>query len=147
MIEEKSESMGFLFSKVSRLHKHYESILLDKLGLHFGQPPVLFLLWNEDGQTQTDIGRRLMLTPATVTLTLRRMERDGWIERRPDSRDMRVSRVYLTEKGRVVQDKVVQTLDDVENNTFVNFSKDDLNLLKDSFLKIKANLAKVDRPY
>lgn len=146
MDNNENETVGFLFSKVSRLHRHYETILLESLDLHFGQPPVLFALWSEDGQTQTDLGRKLALTPATITLTLRRMERDGWVVRRQDSRDMRVSRVYLTEKGWSVQNKVKEILSTVESNTFDGFTEADLDYLRNAFLKIKANLGKVDKP-
>jgi DNA-binding MarR family transcriptional regulator len=33
------------------------------------------------------------------------MERDGWVMRRPDPNDQRVSRVYLTEKARVLHEE------------------------------------------
>ena len=40
------------------------------------------------------------LSPATMTVTLKRMERAGLIEREMDGRDQRILRVHLSEEGK-----------------------------------------------
>lgn len=49
--------------------------------------------------TPTVLTRTLMLSPAGMTARLDRLERDGYIERRPDPDDRRSSLVVLTEAG------------------------------------------------
>jgi DNA-binding MarR family transcriptional regulator len=57
-------------------------------------------LEREDGQTLAALSRRLLVTAGNLTGLVDRAERDGVVERRADPRDRRLSRVYLTPKGR-----------------------------------------------
>jgi DNA-binding MarR family transcriptional regulator len=54
----------------------------------------------EDGQTLASLSRRMLVTAGNLTGLVDRAERDGVVERRADPRDRRLSRIYLTEKGR-----------------------------------------------
>jgi DNA-binding MarR family transcriptional regulator len=54
----------------------------------------------EDGQTLAALSRRMLVTAGNVTGLVDRAERDGVVERRSDPVDRRLSRVYLTSKGR-----------------------------------------------
>jgi DNA-binding MarR family transcriptional regulator len=57
-------------------------------------------LEREDGQTLAALSRRMLVTAGNLTGLVDRAERDGVVERRADPRDRRLSRVYLTAKGR-----------------------------------------------
>jgi DNA-binding MarR family transcriptional regulator len=57
-------------------------------------------LLREDGQTLAGLSRRMLVTAGNLTGLVDRAERDGVVVRRPDPADRRLSRVYLTEKGR-----------------------------------------------
>ena len=85
------ESPGFLLAQVCRLHHTRAQAMLEALGLYRGQPPVLHFLHEEDGLTHSALAVRLNVTPATVTKMLQRMENAGWVIRRPDAVDQRVS--------------------------------------------------------
>ena len=50
--------------------------------------------------SQRDVARTLRLSPATVAVSLKTLERDGYINRTADERDQRRNRVTLTDKGR-----------------------------------------------
>jgi DNA-binding MarR family transcriptional regulator len=54
----------------------------------------------EDGQTLAALSRRMLVTAGNLTGLVDRAERDGVVERRPDPADRRLSRVYLTHRGR-----------------------------------------------
>ncbi len=57
-------------------------------------------LEREDGQTPAELSRRMLVTAGNLTGLVDRAERDGVAERRPDPSDRRLSRVWLTDKGR-----------------------------------------------
>ena len=73
---------------------------LAEVGLYRGQPPIMALLHKRDGMSQKEMARALNLSPATMTVTLKRMERAGLIEREMDGRDQRILRVHLSEEGK-----------------------------------------------
>jgi DNA-binding MarR family transcriptional regulator len=57
-------------------------------------------LEREDGQTLAALSRRMLVTAGNLTGLVDRAERDAVVERRADPRDRRLSRVYLTSRGR-----------------------------------------------
>ena len=66
-------------------------------------------LEREDGQTPAALSRRMLVTAGNLTGLVDRAERDGVAERRPDPSDRRLSRVWLTEKGRQLVQSLLPT--------------------------------------
>lgn len=72
-------------------------------GLTSAQFNVLMLLKHQagrDGLTQTRLGEMLLVHRSNVTGLVDRMEREGWVERRPAPGDRRVNLIALTGAGR-----------------------------------------------
>ncbi|MGD8967436.1 MAG: MarR family transcriptional regulator, partial [Anaerolineae bacterium] len=104
-------SLDHLLIQICRLLHSRGRTEFRALGLHRGQPPVLLALWEEQGRTHSEIAEYLHVTPATVTKMLQRMEKAGFVARKPDTEDARVSRVYLTQAGREVRSDLQRVLD------------------------------------
>ncbi len=137
-------TLDFLLSQVCHHHHFRANALLEALGLYRGQPPVLFALWDQEGLTHTELAERLQNTPATITKMLQRMEKAGFVQRRPDASDQRVSRVYLTETGRAIRARVQAVWDMMEADTFAGFSDEERLLLRAFLQRIRQNLIKVN---
>jgi DNA-binding MarR family transcriptional regulator len=138
-----AESLDSLFAQTCRLKHARIHTLLEALGLYRGQPSVLQALWEQEGLMHTELARRLQVQPATITRMLQRMERSGFVKRRPDPDDQRVSRVYLTEAGRAVRADVQQVWRRLEEEAFAGFTLEERVLLRRSFLHIRENLLRV----
>ncbi len=134
------ESIDFLLAQVCRLHHSRARTLLEEFGLFRGQPPLLFALWEEEGLTHSELAEHLHVQPATITKMIKRMERAGFIERRQDAEDQRVSRVYLTDAGKNIRDAVEGVLRELEKQTFAGFSSEEHTLLNQFLLRIRDNL-------
>lgn len=137
------ETIDFLLANVGHLHRTRIQQLFEQLGLHQGQPPLLRALWKEEGQTHTELARRLKVTPATITKMLQRMEKAGFLTRRPDPQDQRVSRVYLTEAGRAVKGEAEKLFRRIEEETFAGLTGQERDLLRGLLLRLRANLTAV----
>ncbi len=75
---------GFLVKDVSRLWvRHFEQRAV-QLGMSLTQCKVLVFLSRNEGATQARLAELSDTDPMTLVRVLDRMERDGWIERRPD---------------------------------------------------------------
>jgi DNA-binding MarR family transcriptional regulator len=138
-----AESLDSLFAQACRLKHARIHTLLEALGLYRGQPSVLQALWEQEGLMHTDLARRLQVQPATITKMLQRMEKAGFVERRPDPDDQRVSRVYLTEAGQAVRADVQQVWRQLEEEAFAGFTLEERVLLRRFFLQIRENLKRV----
>jgi DNA-binding MarR family transcriptional regulator len=138
-----AESLDSLLAQICRLKHSRIHTLLEALGLYRGQPSVLQALWEQEGLMHTELARRLQVQPATITKMLQRMEKAGFVERRPDPDDQRVSRVYLTGAGRAVRADVQQVWRQLEEEAFAGFSPEEQALLRRFFLQIRENLNRV----
>lgn len=137
------ESLHTLFLQVLRYHFLRYHHLLGRIGLHRGQPLVLALLWEQDGRTQGEIAEKLCLRPATVTVVLRRMEKAGLLERRNDPEDLRIVRVYLTERGRALEKDVKRIHRMLEKECFARFTPEEKALLREFLTRMRDNLQAV----
>jgi len=143
-----SESIDSLLAQICRLHHARAHTLLEILGLYRGQPPMLRALWKQEGLTHSELAATLHVQPATMTKMVQRMEKAGFVERKSDPDDHRVSRVYLTDAGRDVQTQVKQVWRALENETFAGFTMEERVLLRRFFLQMRENLLQVteDKP-
>ena len=88
-----------LYSASLAMTKLYKP-LLDEMGLTYPQYLVLLALWEQDGQTVSELGQRLHLDSGTLTPLLKRMEAADWLMRLRDTADERRVLIRLTAAGR-----------------------------------------------
>ncbi len=137
------DTLDFLLANICHLHRARVQQLFEALGLYQGQPPLLRQLWEQEGLTQSELAARLKITPATVTKMLQRMEKTGFIRRCPDAGDQRISRVYLTDAGRAIQQRVEEVFRTLEAETFANLTLEESLLLRRLLLQLRENLTQV----
>ncbi|KMO27504.1 MarR family winged helix-turn-helix transcriptional regulator [Methylobacterium aquaticum] len=95
-----------LYAASHRMTKCYRP-LLERLGLTYPQYLVLIVLWESDGLTVSDIGRRLRLDSGTLTPVLKRLEAAGFVRRTRRQADEREVEISLTDEGQALQDAAV----------------------------------------
>jgi len=79
--------------------------ILDELGLTYTQWIIIVALWEADGQTVKSLGEKLFLESNTLTPILKKLEGDGYLQRRRDAADERQVIVSLTPAGRALREK------------------------------------------
>lgn len=87
-----------LYAAAHRMTKSYRP-LLERLGLTYPQYLVLLVLWEQDGVTVSEIGRRLRLDSGTLTPVLKRLESAGFLLRTRRQSDEREVEIALTPEG------------------------------------------------
>jgi DNA-binding MarR family transcriptional regulator len=101
------EGLGYLVNRAARTMAQQLAEELRPTGVGIGQWAVLLFLWAGDGLTQAELSRVVAIEPPTMVRTIDRMVRDGLVERRRDRSDARVSRIYLTPRGRSLRDELI----------------------------------------
>ncbi len=119
------DNPGKIFGDVTRLHflKIHQTVSSIELGK--GQPPILGYLIDHDGCIQSDIAKREHKAPATVTVMLQTMEKNGLIERRSSEEDHRTVRVYITDKGREAHEKSESALKQMDDEIYAVFTDEE----------------------
>lgn len=90
--------VGSIVHDVARLMRVSFERRIRDLGLTRTQWWVISSLLRMDGATQTELATYLQMERSPVAKVLEILERDGWLQRRPDPTDRRVKRVYCTDR-------------------------------------------------
>ena len=133
-------TVGYSLAMACKLHRQRAEVLLSEIGLHVGQEMLLTGLWGNEGITQTELAEYVEIQPATVTNMLQRLEREGIVERKPDLQDQRISRVYTTQKGREMEERVQHQWARLEQESFGGFNVEEKVLLRRLLLQVYQNL-------
>lgn len=76
---------------------------------------IIICLAHGDGITQLDLVKKTHLSPPTVSITVKKLEKLGYISRVSDSVDGRAVRVYLTDKGRELDNSALDAIHNINN--------------------------------
>lgn len=134
------ETIDHLLAQVCRLHHARARMLFHTMGLYRGQPPLLHALWERDGLTQTELAELLRVTPATITKSVQRLERTGFVVRKADPEDQRVSRVWLTDAGRAVHEDIQAAFRTMAEEIMAGLGMEERTVLKRLLAQIRDNL-------
>jgi DNA-binding MarR family transcriptional regulator len=135
------ESLNFQFIQLAKEHRQRAEEALSQLGLHVSQELFIFVLWQEDGLSQSELAARLRVELPTVTKAVQRMERAGLLIRQDDEKDTRVSRVYLTEQGRALHAPALTMWRDLEARMLQGMTEIEQALLRRLLQQMVSNLS------
>lgn len=134
------DSFSYLLVHVCKAHRGALADALAEVSLYPGQEMILIQLWEEDGLNQSQLIGDCRVEAPTLTKALHRMEKAGLVERRRDSQDARVSRVYLTKRGRSLQESVSRCWAEVETRMLSELTVEEKILLRRLLMHIRDSL-------
>ncbi|MBB3611065.1 MarR family winged helix-turn-helix transcriptional regulator [Rhizobium sp. BK602] len=109
-------------------------------GLYAGQDGVILALAASDGLPAGTLAQKLGVKAPTMTRTIGRMEAQGFVERRPDAEDARLTKVYLTETGRNSVGEIESSAAACDELATRGFSEKDVRSLVRLLKAIEGNL-------
>jgi DNA-binding MarR family transcriptional regulator len=92
------------------------------------------------GITQLDLVNATHLRAPTISVILKNLEAEGLVERKRDKDDLRILRVYLTEKGRDVDRNNIERVKATDTRALLGISEDEAEELMRLLKKIRDNL-------
>lgn len=113
---------------------------LEKLGLTYTQYVVMMVLWEDGGMTEGDLGKKVYLDSGTLAPLLKRMEKQGIINRvRPDDNERKLF-ISLTEKGEAMKEQALDVPKAM--NGCIDLPEDELRELKRLLDKAVSGMSK-----
>ena len=111
---------------------------LEELNLTYTQYIVMMVLWEYGEMTEGDLGRIVHLDSGTLAPLLKRLEKQGYVNRtRPDDNERKLL-ISLTEDGDLLRDKALEVPCKVSDS--LKLSEDDLTQLKALLDKLMLNM-------
>jgi MarR family transcriptional regulator, transcriptional regulator for hemolysin len=136
----RKDLIGTQFQDVARLRIFCYNALLKDSEITATQSRVMIALFEEEGIIQGDIARIIGIRAVTVGGIVDRMEAKGWIERRPDAKDRRANRIWVTPKGRDLEGVINSCREQVNDLSLKGVKAKDLGVVLDAMEIIRSNL-------
>ena len=136
------ESLIFLTNRIGRMlaAQMRKQEVLQQYDLMPQDIGLLVDLWAEDGLKQQDLAFSIIKDKATITRMLDRLEERNIVVRVPDVADKRTKRIYLTHKGKQLEQEVWPTAQEVVAHATNNVSEDELKVCKKVLFQIYQHL-------
>ena len=134
-----------LFRRLDKFHRHAMDAALASVGLaEMGQPMLLIIL-DRNGKngvvpSQKELADQLHVSPATVTVSLRSLERQGYVTKLSDENDMRRKPIALTEKGREALEKLETVYEAIDRGMYAGFSDEERDIIAEYYRRMITNL-------
>lgn len=134
---------GYLISRIKQVGGRRFDRMLDEAGIdafNGAQGRILYVLWQEDGVTISQLSSRTSLANTTLTSMLDRMEQGGLIRREPSPTDRRAMLIRLTDAARALKadyDRISQQMTDLY---YIGFTEAEVRQFEDYLARVLDNL-------
>ncbi|MEM8744365.1 MAG: MarR family transcriptional regulator [Pseudomonadota bacterium] len=132
--------LAFLIQDAARLQRTVFDRRVRKLGFTRTQWLVLRRLQSQPGVSQSELAEMLEIEKATAGRLIDRLEENGWLERRADSTDRRVNRIYLTEAGLKIHDTIGPLAEAMVEDELSGLNRKEREQLTDLLIEVKKRL-------
>jgi len=142
---EKLRKGGFLITKIRQLSQQIFDKLLKEYKIDeisAAQGRVMFPLWREDNMAFQDLKKKAMLSKATLSYMLDKLEEAGHIERIRSEEDKRTIYIKLTKRNKALQDKFVQVSNEMRDIFYSDFAEEEIDEFEAYLERLLDNLTK-----
>lgn len=123
---------------LSKLMRQAFNEAVAEQGLFSGQEDIILTLVMNEGLTLSELSKILDVSNATASVSVKRMEKSGFIMKKPDKSDARITRLYPTEKAKATTDKIKSHMDEMEKRIKTNMTEteaEQLSMLLESAIQ------------
>lgn len=136
---------GFLISKIKQIQGRVFEKLLAEHGIsefNGAQGRILFVLWERDGITISELSEKTGLAKTTLTAMLDRLEKIGHIQRKSDPADRRALKIVLTPEARGLKSQYDAVSAEMNEIFYGGFSDEEILAFEAYLGRVLENLLK-----
>jgi len=133
---------GFYLTQIKQLQDRLFSKLLTKYGLDFSssQGRILFVLWNENHLTMSEIGKKTSLANNTLTNVIDRMVKQNYLVREVNPKNRREVIISLTDFAISLKEKNEEVSQEMTKIFYENFNEEEIITFEETLEKLLNNL-------
>lgn len=124
----------------NKLHKMYLERELNCSGVFRSQHQILMYIARFPKASQKDIAEHQHVSTATIAVSIKKLEKGGYIHRAMDEADNRFNQICITPKGKEIVDGSVKVFQKVEKTLFNTFTEEELLLFENFMDRVRLNL-------
>lgn len=128
------------YIQISRLHRSMMEYRLEGTGVHRSQHQILMYVSDNPNVSQKDLAGMYGVSGATIAVSLKKLEKGGYIKRLVDEKDNRCNQICITDKGKKVVEDSTRIFRCTERCMFEGFSEKDMEVLGKLLDRVYGNL-------
>lgn len=133
-------NIGARIGFISRKSKNYFNQVVSEEGLFAGQHHIIMMLERVGCATVSQIAEEMRTTSATASVSIKRLEKAGFVEKRSSESDARITKIYLTDKALAVTQRIKSKMDEAEESLTQGLTQEEKYLLSDLLDKVVNNI-------
>lgn len=133
-------NIGARIGFISRKSKNYFNQVVSEEGLFAGQHHIIMMLERVGCATVSQIAEEMRTTSATASVSIKRLEKAGFVEKRSSESDARITKIYLTDKALAVTQRIKAKMDEAEESLTQGLTQEEKYLLSDLLDKVINNI-------
>ena len=133
-------SIGARIGFISRKSKNYFNQVVSEEGLFAGQHHIIMMLERVGCATVSQIAEEMRTTSATASVSIKRLEKAGFVEKRSSDSDARITKIYLTDKALAVTQRIKAKMDEAEESLTQGLTQEEKYQLSDLLDKVVNNI-------
>lgn len=134
---------GFLISQIKQLQGRVFERMLKESGIdafNGAQGRILYVLWEKERLTISEIGHLTSLAKTSLTSMLDRMEESGLVERRTDKNNRRQIIISITDKARNYKEEYDRVSLEMNELFYKGFSEEEIEQFEEMLRRLIQNL-------
>lgn len=139
---------GFLISRIKQVGSRQFDRMLAEANIdafNGAQGRILYVLWQGDGISISQLSSQTSLANTTLTSMLDRMEHSGLIRREPSPRDRRQQLIFLTEAAFSLRDDYERISQQANERYYRGFTEDEIRVFEGYLQRVLDNLEEGDK--
>lgn len=145
MERDKKRQILHLLRQVDHMMKCSFDRRVKVTGLYRSQHRMLMILGGHPDCSQTFLAQELEISGAAVAVSLKKLEKAGYLKRQCDADDNRMNHVVITEKGKTAIEESRDFFMGMENAALDGFSEEEIQTMEEFLQRILQNKDKINQ--
>lgn len=128
------------YMEITRMHRSILERKFSQTGVYRSQHQLLMYIAKHPNASQKEIAEQYKISTAAVAVSLKKLEKGGYIRRAVDEKDNRYNQIDLTPRGLEIVETSQKIFGEVEEAMFQGFSGEDFERLTGYLDRLSGNL-------
>lgn len=134
------EHFSWRIGQIAHKHRCVMEKIFNETGVFQGQHKMLMCISDNNFFSQKEIAAHMKISTATVAVSLKKLEKGGYIEKIVDENDNRLNKIVLTDKAKSIVEYSKRMFDEIDENMMKGFSDKEKEQLIEYLERIEGNL-------
>lgn len=137
---------GFYITQIKQRSERIFERLLQQNGIELsgGQGRILFVLWQQDGLTMSEISRQTSLAKNTLTVVIDGMVKKGIVLREQNPENRRETLIHLTDRARSLRERYEAVSEQMTAMFYAGFTEKEQKECEKYLLRILTTLTNIE---